>query len=170
MINKKLKPTSITRLFIYVSPIIFFILLVLIDLNFSGTRIFQYDIGKDSAVISQLYPEQRLEGVHSRKQRIVSQPIYFNVLYPHRYDTAVVTIDAENVYYKDWKIGIQRIDDNDWKYDLYEPDEKGTASISLENARVIDRQIRFIIAIDELDNIKMYISRIEVTLKRNSLF
>lgn len=170
MISKKVRPTSLISLLIYISPIVLLILVIMTDLNVNGTRSFVYDIGKDSAVISQLFPAQRLEGVKLGKQKIVSQPIYFNVLYPHRYDTAIVTIEAENLYNKEWKIGIQRTGNDDWIYDLYEPDKSGTASIPLQNSRVTDRRIRFILSIDEVGISELYISRIEVILRRNPLF
>ena len=104
------------------------------------------------------------------KQEIMSEPVYFTVRYPHRYDSARVLIDVENPADLDWRIGIEQRDNETWSYALLDPDASGSVIFDLSQARVSNRSIRFIIAVEDVEKAPFIVDAVYVDLERDILF
>ena len=161
----------IARVTLFALPFLIVVLAVYQDINPSGMRSFSAHIGTPAAMISALFPEQRLDAVsRSAGQRIREQPVYFTVRYPHRYDTARVRVNLSSDHTVSWRIGIAVQGASDWSYRYATPDQLGSAAFDLTNAQVSDGALRFIIATpDNLAMSKVQIQDIAVVLSRESL-
>lgn len=147
-----------------------FLILALYDSNPSGRRSVEYTLDKPSAAISPLFPAQRLAGIADGRQRMLAEPVYFTVRYPHRYDAATVAVTVNNPDELHWRVGIEVRGGNPWSYAFVEPQDAGTAQFDLSNAKVSGRSLRFILAVEGLSHNAFLVDRIAVTLTRTPPF
>lgn len=161
---------AVCRMLLYASMPVVLVVAVMFEVNPSGTRTFDYRIGRPTPMISQLFPAHRLSGARAGTQTILAEPVYFTVRYPHRYDTAQVTVGMVPAKNRGWKIGVARAGESSDAYDLRAPDSFGSVSFDLSHARVRDGKLRFIISAPGLlpdDGIA--VERITVTLIREPI-
>lgn len=120
-----MKEKSIFRIFrfiIYTVPIIVFSWLVYKDLVISGILEAEYDFSHPSPFISVLRPQGRLSEIMiddqgNAYQKIVDQPVYFDVRLPRRFDTATVRLRYKNSDQRVFEIGAM-VDKRLWQFDL----------------------------------------------------
>lgn len=170
---------KIARAGLYALPVLFFGVLLVVDVNPGGIRTLTYDLARPSAMISAFFPAGRLAGVAAGRQALLREPVYFTVRYPHSYRTATVTVKVDNPNNLAWRLGLRTVGgpdpavppaDGDWSYALAEPDAGGSVTFSLGDARVTDRTIRFIIAVPEFtDGAAFYVKSVRVVFTRPPL-
>lgn len=154
---------------LYLVPPVVILVLLLVDINPSGTRIVRNDMRRASPSISQFFPPQRLAGIENGRQKVNQWPIYFTVRYPHRYSTATVRVMTENPNGIPWKIGLQVGDSTDWSYFTQSPSPDGLVAFDLQDAAVASRSIRFMIVSSSPEPSPFYITGIEARLERSKL-
>ncbi len=144
---------------------------LLIEINPSGIRHMEYQVGTPSPLVSQFFPAQRLTQPESGSQTVKEQPIYVTVRYPHRYDTATITVLGDNPYHIAWKVGLATGQTpGSWSYTLAEPTSSGSAAFDLAGAQVSDGRLRFIITTPTLTAGRTFVLKgVTIDLKRESL-
>ncbi len=139
-----------------------------VDLNPSGVRSLQYRLDRPQALISPLFPAHRLSAITEGAQRVLEQPVYFKVRYPHRYEYADLRVVVETAPAV-WRIGLE-VTGAEWSYALLSPDRTGFVRFDLQNAKITDGNLRFIISIDRLESMPFMIREVQITFHRESLF
>ncbi len=109
---------SIFRYLILLLPIAFFSSALFYDLDPAGSRTAEYNFNADSAMISKLFPADRLQGADSTGQLILKEPVYFKVRYPQDYDKAIVEMTYENQGQDLLQVGLKQFGEEDWNYSL----------------------------------------------------
>jgi hypothetical protein len=109
------------RICIIVSPVVILFIAGWRDLVPSGQTTYRYDIGKSSAIISPLFPANRLqpELLHTNSgwQKVVKEPVYFEARLQRKFDQAEVTVEFANPSNTFVQVGLRTIGELDWNYD-----------------------------------------------------
>ena len=140
-----------------------------VDLNPSGVRHLRYRLDRPQALISALFPAHRLAAIAKGTQSVLEQPVYFKVRYPHRYDYADLRVAVETTLTVVWRVGLE-VSGAEWSYALLTPDETGFVRFDLQNAKITDGSLRFIISINRFESMPFMIREVQITFHRESLF
>lgn len=109
------------RIIIYSLPIILLSYLIYKDFTPAGIATFVYDFSKDSSVITNLFPANRLtdplidnDGNYS--QEIIKEPVYFATRLSQKFNQAKVEITFQNPNQLFFQLGLSIIGQGDWNY------------------------------------------------------
>lgn len=155
---------------IYCIPLLLFIAVAWFDINPSGKRFIQADIEPASALISPLFPAQRLSKIEHGTQVVKNEPIYFTIRYPHKYRELALNIDVKNQKNIEWFVGLET-GEGEIRYTMAKPDSEGSVIFSLHNALVTNRTIRILISVPGVSEEDAFaIDRVSAQFLRPHLF
>lgn len=120
----------VLKLVIVVVPFFGLLYLLYLDVAPSGQLQFTYDFSKDSPAITNLFPANRLTEVNktvirpgnqeSRQsvywQAIKTEPVYFEVRLPQKFDRAKVKVVYQNVGQPLIQLGLRTVGESEWNY------------------------------------------------------
>ena len=115
---------KITKLIIVILPIVGLVVLIYLDLAPAGHLEFIYDFSKDSPVVTNLFPANRMTEVNQIKnsesywQAIKQDPVYFEVRLPQKFDLAKVEVFYQNQNQPLAQIGLRTIGESEWNYEF----------------------------------------------------
>src|SRR3989344_647713 len=99
-------------------PLVFFGAALLYDLNPGGQLQASYDLQSDVPLISRLFPANRLAGASTDGQRVLQEPVYFDLRSPQPYQKARLTISYDNQGQSLLQLGLKMAGEDDWSYQL----------------------------------------------------
>ena len=115
---------KITGVIIIILPILILGILIKKDLVQSGQIEFIYDFSQDSAVITNLFPANRLSEINQIKeannfwQQINKEPVYFETRLPQTFKSAIVEVVYKNQNQPLIQLGLRTMGESEWNYDF----------------------------------------------------
>ena len=146
------------KFIIYITiTLIVLIVLLLVDLNLTGKLVLSTDFKKDNHYFTILKPTARLDG-----DKIIAEPIYFDVKVPSAYDTVSIDLDYENNFNNNISIGL--IDDNGNPYLKPIEGKDHTFNLWLAN------KYRFVVSIPQINKNKpVVINGVRLKFQKDNL-
>jgi len=145
--NSLNKITSVVFIFIKVivviAPFYLLYLALIKDIVPSGEITYSLDVEKQSSVITPLFPANRLDFASKYQssgwQKIIKEPVYFEVRLPRKFDTAEVEVEYSNPGKTFIQTGLRTKGDLEWNYDFLPLDNPALNNLSwsyLENDKI----------------------------------
>jgi len=112
----------LTRIIVILLPLAGLFLLIRKDLVLDGVAEYIYDFKRPAAVITELFPANRLSAVFKLKdfnqywQQIKQEPVYFEVRVPQKFDQAEVEITYQNPAKTLIQLGLNTAGEGVWNY------------------------------------------------------
>jgi len=107
------------RILLWMIFLLFLAWLLYMGIVPSGKISYSYDFSKDNSFISRLGPITRVEGVNLDSQKIIADPVYFNLHTPRKFNKAKLGIyyKTDNTPRPIMEAGVM-VDKTIWRYDL----------------------------------------------------
>jgi len=117
------------KFLIYLGPLILLGYLIYLDFVPSGIISFSYDFSKDSPVITNLFPANRLTDPEpdlagNFYQAIIKEPVYFETRLSQKFDQARVDLTFQNPNQLFFQLGLAVLGEGDWNYFFRPVDNK----------------------------------------------
>jgi len=91
--------------------------LVIREINFTGRWLIEKLPGQDSALITNLFPADRVVEQSNQTWSIIREPVYFTVRFPNRYEKVTAKFVYQNNSCQTVKVGLQQATSGDWDYE-----------------------------------------------------
>src|SRR3989344_5649244 len=109
----------IAKVLIIMAPFLLLAWLIKKDLVLDGKLEMVYDFSRPNAMITALFPENRLTAIQKGDwQAIKQEPVYFEVRLPQKFETAKVEIGFQNKNQPLVQVGLKTQGEDEWSYDL----------------------------------------------------
>lgn len=126
---------SLIRALIIICPFVIVAWAFWRDLVPSGQITYDYQVGQQSAVITPLFPANRLDpadavGTKKTWQQMIQEPIYFETRIPRKFDKAEVKVKFSNPDKTFMQVGLRTHGELEWNYDFLPLDNPALNSLS----------------------------------------
>jgi len=107
------------KILVVVLPAILLLVLIKKDLVLNGRVEFFTDFLRPTATITELFPANRVIETDESTQKIIQEPVYFDVRLPQSFENAELEITYKTVKLPLLQVGLMTGEDNVWSYDFH---------------------------------------------------